>query len=551
MRTIVATIIALASTGASTHAQTPEAWAHDLDVLARELPARHPNPFFRITSAQWDSAVGAVRARLPELDANAWAVEVQKLVARIGDAHTSVFPLTDPARTIRFYPVEYYHFDDGLFVRRTTPEHANIVGARVLRIGNVDIEAALAAAGEMVAHENEWWLRAWAPLYLTIAESVDGLGLVDDMERLPVVVDRDGERVTVHLSPMSPADRDGHNPLAAVDRSNWIDMRDAPREPRWTRNPELVYWHEYDVDTKTLYVSYRAVVSAPRGPSNSEFWDQVFDTADHNSVDRFIIDIRENSGGNGFLNRSLIKRILRRPALDRADVLYVIIGRKTFSAAQQLTNNLEWWTNATFVGEPTGQRPSQYGDHEQLVLPESHITVNISTVFHQAPNVFDDRTAIAPDIYTPLTSDDYRRGIDPAMTAAIAPHPSASILELITAATAEGDVARAERELRAAVADETNRYHRFEADINRLGYQLLNEHRMGQAIALFTLNAKVYPGSANVHDSLGEALAMAGRREEAIASYRKALDIDPAFGSAIDALRRLGARNVLNKTIHD
>ena len=42
--------------------------------------------------------------------------------------------------------------------------------------------------------------------------------------------------------------------------------------------------------------------------------------------------------------------------------LFVIIGRRTFSAAQNTVNMIEKNTNATFVGEPTGSRPNFVGE---------------------------------------------------------------------------------------------------------------------------------------------------------------------------------------------
>jgi cytochrome c-type biogenesis protein CcmH/NrfG len=63
-----------------------------------------------------------------------------------------------------------------------------------------------------------------------------------------------------------------------------------------------------------------------------------------------------------------------------------------------------------------------------------------------------------------------------------------------------------------------------------------------QALAVLALNTRVYPGSANTFDSLGEALLAAGRRDAAIAAYRRALEIEPGFPSSVQALQRLGAR---------
>jgi tetratricopeptide (TPR) repeat protein len=57
---------------------------------------------------------------------------------------------------------------------------------------------------------------------------------------------------------------------------------------------------------------------------------------------------------------------------------------------------------------------------------------------------------------------------------------------------------------------------------------------------VFQVNAALFPASGNVYDSLGEALERSGRREEAIAAYRRALSLNPNLGSSRDALRRLG-----------
>ena len=78
-----------------------------------------------------------------------------------------------------------------------------------------------------------------------------------------------------------------------------------------------------------------------------------------------------------------------------------------------------------------------------------------------------------------------------------------------------------------------------ERRINGIGYALLGENKMAEAIAIFTLNTEWYPQSANTYDSLGEAYAKAGDRERSIENYEKALQLNPNSASAADALRRL------------
>lgn len=70
-----------------------------------------------------------------------------------------------------------------------------------------------------------------------------------------------------------------------------------------------------------------------------------------------------------------------------------------------------------------------------------------------------------------------------------------------------------------------------EAELNALGYQHLQAGDTEKAIQVFRTNLERHPESWNCHDSLGEGLAAAGRTEEAIASYEKALEMAPEVQS--------------------
>jgi tetratricopeptide (TPR) repeat protein len=65
-----------------------------------------------------------------------------------------------------------------------------------------------------------------------------------------------------------------------------------------------------------------------------------------------------------------------------------------------------------------------------------------------------------------------------------------------------------------------------EAAINGIGYYLLNQGKIPEAIEIFKLNVEVFPGSANVYDSLGDAYKMNGDKKNAIKNYRKSLDLN-------------------------
>ena len=60
--------------------------------------------------------------------------------------------------------------------------------------------------------------------------------------------------------------------------------------------------------------------------------------------------------------------------------------------------------------------------------------------------------------------------------------------------------------------------------VNALGYQFLGREEFDDAIEVFRYNVDLYPASANVYDSLGEALENSGKLEEAVKNYSKAAE---------------------------
>jgi CubicO group peptidase (beta-lactamase class C family) len=81
-----------------------------------------------------------------------------------------------------------------------------------------------------------------------------------------------------------------------------------------------------------------------------------------------------------------------------------------------------------------------------------------------------------------------------------------------------------------------------EGRLNSLGYSLMQQKRLTEAIAVFRLNVEFYPNSSNVHDSLGEAYMMNGDKDLAIASYRKSVELNPKNRRGIQMLKKLAGK---------
>lgn len=86
---------------------------------------------------------------------------------------------------------------------------------------------------------------------------------------------------------------------------------------------------------------------------------------------------------------------------------------------------------------------------------------------------------------------------------------------------------------------DTSHYFMGEKELNRLGYDLVNDGYTNEALEAFKLNTFLYPDSFNVYDSYAETLASLGKKEEAIMMYKRLLVLKPENKNTIDALKKL------------
>ena len=543
----LAILIAVPSSLTAQTKLTPEQWREDLRFFAANMPKMHKNLFHSMTREQFDAAVKRLDERIPTLADHEILVELMRIVAMIGDGHTSVRLLQNFDSA---YPLRLYLYKDGLFVRSAAPEYRDAVGARVLRIGNADAEQAMRAVSELTWRDNEMGIKALAPQLLVIPEILHALRLNGDLQKAEFVVEKDGRQQKFEVK----ATKQLHQMVRGIP-AGWIDANsDSKAEtPLWLKDPNNTFWFEHLTGARgscaqgcekgILYVQFRAVQDKPQrgdnpGETVESFFKRVFDYIETNQINKMVLDIRSNGGGNNYLNLPITLGMIKSRVNKRGN-LFVIIGRETFSAAQNTVNELEKYTNAIFVGEPTAANPNHFGDARNIVLSNSKISIQASTLWWQDLDPRDNRKWTAPQIAAELTSADYKANIDPAMNAILKFVPGKNLGEMLTDALAAGGYAEAVRQYRAYREDPAHAYLETEADINRLGYELMGKNRLDDAIEIFKLNVDAYPRSANVYDSLAEAYLKKGDKELAIKFYSKAVEINPNFASSVEALRQL------------
>jgi imidazolonepropionase-like amidohydrolase len=90
--------------------------------------------------------------------------------------------------------------------------------------------------------------------------------------------------------------------------------------------------------------------------------------------------------------------------------------------------------------------------------------------------------------------------------------------------------------------NQPNAYDFSEQEFIGLGYALLRQKKIPEAIEIFKLSIEAYPQSYNTWDSLAEAYMDHGDKDLAIQNYKKSLELNPKNTNGTEKLKQLSAQ---------
>ncbi|WP_445711907.1 S41 family peptidase [Flavobacterium sp.] len=243
-----------------------------------------------------------------------------------------------------------------------------------------------------------------------------------------------------------------------------------------------------------------------------------------NNTNAIIIDLRENGGGvpsmmqllssyfmdakpvvlSNFYERKTNKntQLFSLKSIDGKRMnnkpLYILTSKKTFSAAEAFTYTLKHFDKAIVVGEVTKGGANRTR------------TINLNSDFSIA----------VPYIKTihPITNSNWEgKGVQPNINTN---EKEAFVIAYIEA-------------INKTVTRNKNNI------LNSIGYSMLQEKSIDEAIIVFKENVKLFPEESNSWDSLGEAYFKNQDKENAFISYERALKLNPKSESAKEMIQKI------------
>jgi len=386
------------------------AGAKDLDLFLSRLEEVHPEPFHGISRSDFVDALRALQDRLRNLDADETTVEVMRLVALLSragrDGHQ--FALPQPGHEGAVLPLRIYEFDEGVFVTAAMPGASDIVGAELLAIGDTDIEEVVTLVEPLVPRDGPSTVAAFRSVFLLRTEVLRGLGVLAD-SAVTVTIRHGGTERTVEID---PADFDAY--VSWAGEYGMFGLPDRADTTYLSGTDEILRAEQLP-GSSAAYLRYTRV----ERPAASAL-EAARALLTNQSIDRAILDVRQNPGGDNHNNPSMIKLVTDFVDAHPGAPVVVLTDRVTFSAAANLVTDIEGTVDPVFVGEAMGGGLNFWNDVTQVRFDDLPVPmqIGVSTKYWERSTPGDERLTIEPDVAVPVTAADYFGGRDPALAAA-------------------------------------------------------------------------------------------------------------------------------------
>ena len=330
-----------------------------------------------------------------------------------------------------------------MHIVRVHPDHEDILGARVIAFGNTPVKAALQRANRYFGGQQNW--RTY--MSTAILESpalLEAAGIAGDGDAVSLTLETmKGATLEVSLDPlavMETPDMRGIFPwMVLADRQQpgeqvpWGSLaRTWDETPLYLARPKVPYFHVENESLDSLYI-HLAFLLDTTDYSIAEFWKALEEHLAGRQYRTIVLDLRHNPGGDFNTSVGPVARLADHLTADGR--LFIATSRATFSAAIVNTSvaRFHGGDRAIIIGERVGDRDQFWAEGGfPFRLPHSGLGVSFATGFHdwvngcigKHPYCYDGNkgvenpvSSLDPDLYVPLTFDDYARGNDPVMMA--------------------------------------------------------------------------------------------------------------------------------------
>jgi len=408
------------------------AWREDIETARSEF-LKKDRSFSEAARRRAESALRRLEDHVGDLSDAQVEAGLARAAAMSGNAHTRAYLLRNRG-VWRRYPIRIWRFADSWRVIAARPPHADLLGARLVKVAGRPVEKAARKVRPLFAG-NDNWARYMATYSLTSPDALIGSGLLAGDGSAAFVLEIAGRTVRTVLAPEPLSRRD-------VPEESWWFLSPAhPATAGWRHVLEGVVlpavlegagrsYRFARAEGEVAYLQFNRAQNDPLGESIAAFSDRVLAELAARPVAKLVVDLRFNTGGDLTKGWRLFEGLAASPLGRTPGGILVIVGPNTFSAAISHLAQLRQGSRAIVVGTSPGDVLETWSEGGNVLLPNSGINMHYADRAHTysladrglPPELVAldlDVASLEPDQYVDWTWPTYKAGRDPYLEKAL------------------------------------------------------------------------------------------------------------------------------------
>lgn len=393
----------------------------EFEYLVNKILEVHPDPKINIGD-NWDHLVEEIKNQLNKpMSAGEYAITLMTFTSKLKDAHTLVYPFNIKTKVI---PVKFKWVKDGLSIVESNNPHLE-TGDLVIKMGELTIEEIFQRMSKVISSENEYWVKEQGKNFLKMELFLRSLSVLKN-DTVTLTIDRNNEILTLDVDLINDEEQ---------------EMNDKK---------ESIWYHWEIISNGTI--GYFEIIESKYTQLFDRQVFRFFKEIERNNIDKIMIDLRKNVGGNSMVMDPFLKHMpmetiktyattvkyseeaakqrgyekttgteyyphdfeenkLREPLYHGK--VYILTNSQTFSTANMFATYFHDVIGATIIGEATGNKPSCFGDVITLELPLTKFYLGISyKEFFRPDQSLNSENTLMPDVLIEKTRDDLISGKD-------------------------------------------------------------------------------------------------------------------------------------------
>jgi len=302
-------------------------------------------------------------------------------------------------------PIKLKMENNKFYIIKTDKEHKDMELSQVLKINGIDVNKLKDELDNMISYSTKGWFIGCVEYYLREVYYLRALPSIDNKCK----------EITYTIK----------------DQNNNIKNVSFDADKNYERIEVAKENYTYKIIDNTLVITYSSCEEREKNEMNN-FVKKIDKTSKDNDIKNYIIDVRNNTGGNSSIIKPLIEYL-------KGKDIITLVNSSVFSSGRWAVNDLKS-IGSKLVGTELGTALNCFGNSSGIIESEecNNIRLRYSTSYfflkndilegyytqedftkHKNDHEVINQSYYNPDIYVENTIDDYKNGTDRQLEVAL------------------------------------------------------------------------------------------------------------------------------------